>query len=339
MAHIVLGIAASHTPLLAMTAEHWAQRAAADHANPQLNLSDGRLLSYPQLLAEVGPRYDSVVTPAVLADKSARCQAALDRLAAAVAEAKPDLAIIVGDDQRELYTAANQPAVAVFHGEQVTMSDKLRIDPAADNAVPEWRRQLGHNYLMDDNHVIPGAPDWALELIHGLIDQDFDVAASASVDDPRQAGFGHAFGFIVKRLFGGRPIPVVPVLLNTYYAPNVPSPRRCVDLGVAIRQVINRSPRDARVAVIASGGLSHFVVDEALDSRVLTAIQNADAAALRAIPRSAMISGSSEILNWIVTAGAMLETPVAWSDYQPLYRTPAGTGVGAGFVVWRAPPT
>lgn len=331
MARIVLGIASSHTPLLAMTADHWAQRAAADHANPALNLSDGRLLTYEQLLAEVGPRYADIVTPEVLQRKAAACQAALDRLAAAVAEAAPDLAIIVGDDQRELYTGANQPALAVFHGADIVMSDKLR---SAD--APEWRRQLADGYLMDEHHVIPGAPDWALDLIHGLIDQDFDVAAGDSVADAQRAGFGHAFGFIVKRLFGGRRIPVVPVLLNTYYPPNVPSPRRCVDLGQAIRRIVESSPRETRVAVIGSGGLSHFVVDEALDRGVLKAIETADAAALRAIPRSALNSGSSEILNWIVTAGAMMGTPVASVEYQPLYRTPAGTGVGAGFVAWRA---
>jgi len=330
MARIVLGIAASHTPLLALSARHWEQRAAADLANPQLNLSDGRRLTYDQLLAEVGPRYADIVTPPVLQAKAAACQAALDRLAADFAAAQPDLVIIVGDDQRELYTGANQPSLAVFHGASIAMMDKLRKPDG-----PEWLQELGQGYLMDDTHVIPGAPDWGLDLIHGLVDADFDVAASDAVPDPHGAGFGHAFGFIVKRLFGGRPVPVLPVLLNTYYPPNVPSARRCVALGRAIREVVERSPRDARVAVIGSGGLSHFVVDEALDRAVLDAIHRADGDALGAIPRPALQSGSSEILNWIVTAGAMLPTPVAWSEYQPLYRTPAGTGVGAGFVVWK----
>ncbi len=332
MASIVLGIAASHTPLLALRAQHWEQRAAADLANKQLNLSDGRLLTYEQLLQEVGPRYADIVTPEVLAGKAQRCQAALDKLADAISAAAPDLAIIVGDDQRELYTASNQPSLAVFHGESITMMDKFRTD-----TPPEWLKELGHGYLMDDNHVIPGSPDWALELIRGLIDEEFDVAASARVEDAKLAGFGHAFGFIVKRLFSGRSIPVVPVLLNTYYGPNVPSAKRCFDLGEAIRRIVQRSPRDTRIAVIGSGGLSHFVVDETLDRNVLSAIERGDAAALRAIPRAALNSGSSEILNWIVTAGALSDLPMAWSDYQPLYRTPAGTGVGAGFVIWSRP--
>jgi hypothetical protein len=75
-------------------------------------------------------------------------------------------------------------------------------------------------------------------------------------------------------------------------------------------------------------------VDEALDHQVLDAIGTGDHATLRSIPRGALNSGSSEILNWIVTAGAVQGLPLRWKEYYPLYRTPAGTGVGAGFAVW-----
>src|SRR3546814_1939749 len=51
------------------------------------------------------------------------------------------------------------------------------------------------------------------------------------VPDPDVAGFGHAFGFPIKRLFGRRAIPVVPLMLNTYFPPNVLSSRRCFDIG------------------------------------------------------------------------------------------------------------
>jgi OH-DDVA oxygenase len=45
-------------------------------------------------------------------------------------------------------------------------------------------------------------------------------------------------------------------------------------------------------------------------------------------------SGSSEILNWVLAAGAMGPLPLSWCEYQPVYRTPAGTGVGVAFAVW-----
>jgi hypothetical protein len=61
----------------------------------------------------------------------------------------------------------------------------------------------------------------------------------------------------------------VPVLLNIHYPPNA---RRCYDVGRTLASVINRSRRDFGIAVAASGGLSHFVVDETLDRKVLDAI-------------------------------------------------------------------
>lgn len=329
MAKIVLGIGCSHTPLLTLTSEQWGHRASADFANTQLNLSDGRLLTYPQLLAEVGPRYTDIVTPEVLSARARECDAALDRLGDALAEAAPDLVVIVGDDQRELFTAHNQPALAIYHGDRIVTSNKFGHEES-----PEWIQQMGKGYLMDEVHELPGHSAFALELIHGLIDAQFDMAALAGVEDAHKAGFGHAFGFIVKRLFRGRPIPVVPLLVNTYYGPNVPSAARCHDLGRALRTVIESSAHDLRVAVVASGGLSHFVVDEALDRSILRSFETGDHATLRSLPRGALNSGSSEILNWVVTAGAMSGTPMRSCDYFPLYRTPAGTGVGAGFVVW-----
>lgn len=329
MANIVLGIASSHTPLLTLTPEQWQHRAAADYANTELNLSDGRLLPYAQVLAELGPRSAGVISPEILTAKERACSAALDRLGDELEKAAPDVVVIVGDDQRELFTAANQPAIAIFHGEELVTSDKYGDEESAD-----WVQDMGRGYLMDAAHKLPGMPSFALELIRGLMDENFDVATCARVNNADGAGFGHAYGFIIKRLFRGRAIPVVPVLLNTYYGPNVPSAARCHDFGLALNRIIEASPSKLRVAVIASGGLSHFVVDEELDHKVLDAIGSGDHAALRSIPRGALNSGSSEILNWIVTAGAAQALPLRWKEYYPLYRTPAGTGVGAGFAVW-----
>ena len=329
MAQIVLGIGTSHTPMLNLTAEQWQHRAAVDRANPELNMSDGRRLSYEELLAERGPRYEAEVALDILKRKELACQAALDKLGDALAEANPGVVIIVGDDQAELFSHANQPAFAIFNGQNMV----THVGKYAEGA-PDWLRQVGRGYLMETHYSLPASAEFATELIEGLVDLDVDVASVSGVDDPEKAGFGHAYGFIVKRLFR-RSIPVVPVMLNTYFPPNVPRASRCHDVGRKLRQVIEASPRDLRVAIIASGGLSHFIVDEALDRGVLDAFRDEDADALRAIPRNALKSGSSEILNWVMTAGAVSPLPLAWSDYQALHRTPAGTGVGAAFCIWK----
>jgi 3-O-methylgallate 3,4-dioxygenase len=93
-------------------------------------------------------------------------------------------------------------------------------------------------------------------------------------------------------------------------------------------------PGDARVGVLASGGLSHFTVDEELDRRVLLACRQHDREAMTSIPEARLNSGSSEIRNWIATAGAVTELEVRWHDYVPCYRSLAGTGCGMGFALW-----
>lgn len=331
MAQLVLGIGTSHSPLLALPSTQWVHRAEVDRNNPALNLADGRLLSYAELLAEVGPRHEAAMAPEVLAAKAAASQQALDRLADELEQAAPDVVVIVGDDQAELFGPHNQPAIAIYHGaELATLEGKYaRAD------APEWMRQVGREYLMEKSHQAATHADLGLHLIHGMMREHIDVASVAHVPDPRQAGFGHAYGFVIQRLMRRRRVPVVPIMLNTYFPPNVPTSARAYDMGVALRKAIEAAPVDARVAVVASGGLSHFVVEEAWDRRLLQAMAEHDTSVLRSVPAAALQSGSSEVLNWILVAGAMTGMAMAWQVYQPLYRTPAGTGIGVAFCAWR----
>lgn len=124
------------------------------------------------------------------------------------------------------------------------------------------------------------------------------------------------------------------MFINTYYPPNVPSAGRCYSLGQVIRNAVESWANGARVAVIASGGLSHFVVDEDLDRRVLSAIAQHDAGGLCSLSRRQLRSGTSEILNWVTAAGALAGLTPTVIDYVPGYRSPAGTGAGMAFVQW-----
>jgi hypothetical protein len=98
--------------------------------------------------------------------------------------------------------------------------------------------------------------------------------------------------------------------------------------------MIDAYPEKLRVAVVASGGLSHFVCDEALDRRVLKAISEGDAQDLGSLPRATLNSGSSEIANWICVSGIMQGHGIKWNQYVPVHRTPAGTGIGLSFLTW-----
>jgi len=332
MAKIVYGAGVSHSPMLTLDPSEWEHRSQADFSNQHLNTSDGRFLTYPQLEAEVGAIHAEVAKFEVYREKAEGCQVALDRIAKDLADAAPDVVLIIGDDQRELFTEANQPSLAIFHGDTISMTTATYGRPGA----PDWIKAVAVGYAMDQCYGFPGAPGLALEVIQGLMDRGFDVGSVARVSAPEKAGFGHAYGFIIRRLFGGRNIPVLPVLLNTYYEPNVPSAARCYDLGCALRDILEGSASDFRVAVVASGGLSHFIVDETLDRRILDALAKNDGDVLRSIPRGALNSGSSEILNWVTVAGAMRGRTPDWMEYFPVYRTPAGTGVGVAFAAWQA---
>lgn len=328
MAKIVLAACASHSPMLTLPAADWIYRAQSDYENDRLNLSDGRFLTYEKLLEETGAKYEKESEVSFLEAQEKNCQLALDRIADDIEKAAPDIVLIVGDDQEELFDGTNQPSICIYHGDEVKMSDRFGREE-----MPKWIRDMSPHYLMDALHTHPAEPNLAMKLIDGLMDRNFDISTSSNIQNPQQRGFGHAFGFMIKRLFKGKNYPVVPVLLNTYYPPNVPRPNRCFALGQAIAQIIEEIPEDLRIVIIASGGLSHFVTDEILDKNIIEAIKTGDKEALTSIPMDALNSGSSEILNWVVAVGAAQDLKHQWDVYEPIYRTKAGTGTGLGFAI------
>jgi hypothetical protein len=89
------------------------------------------------------------------------------------------------------------------------------------------------------------------------------------------------------------PIPVVPVLLNALYPPNQPTPARCLEIGEGIARAVAAFPSEARVGVVASGGLSHFVVDEGLDAAVVRALTERSRDALTELPVRKLNSGNA----------------------------------------------
>jgi chromosome segregation ATPase len=105
-------------------------------------------------------------------------------------------------------------------------------------------------------------------------------------------------------------------------------------MGQAIAAAVAAWPEAASVAIIASGGLSHFVVDEELDRMALKGLESADAGTLTSLPRHRLQSATTETLNWVATAGAMHGTKMEVITYEPAYRTAAGTGCGCAVGHW-----
>jgi Catalytic LigB subunit of aromatic ring-opening dioxygenase len=325
MANIVLGIGTSHSPLLVLGGDQWSVRAADDVAGRvPLHFRDGTRTNYAEMQATLGEPYRAVATPENFLRWSATAQTALDRIADSIAAVDPDVIVIVGDDQGELYEPDDIPAVSLFYGEEFVMRPYTSTPGRLPWAGPDFWK----GYSRDLPHRFPGSPKFAADLVERLIEGGIDIAASNKVPDPNRHGFGHAVGFVIARLFQGKTYPVVPILLNTYYPPNTPTPRRCLEIGRQLRQAIEGSKQELRVAVIASGGLSHFVCEEEMD-------RSHDGEALASLPAKGLIYGSSEIRNWICTAGAVSHLKWQWDEYIPVRRTSIGSGIGLAFMEWR----
>jgi hypothetical protein len=326
MSRIVLGIGTSHTPMLNAPVGDWSRFIERDRMRPHLDRS-GRPVTYEELLALAPPGIERELTPQVFADRHQRALAQVERLGAVVRNAKLDVLIVVGDDQKELYHEDNMPAVLLYRGKTI------RNVPLREHPGPDWARAASARYFEKDApREYPVDDALANHLIDRLMEEEFDLSCADTLAEGY--GEGHAFGFVHNRLLAGTVIPVVPVFLNTYFPPNQPTPARCYKLGQAIRRAVESYRGDLRVGVLASGGLSHFTVDEEFDQRVIRALREKDVAALAALPRPLLNSGNSEIRNWICMAGASEQLALRDLEYIPAYRTPAGTGTGLCFADW-----
>src|SRR5262245_39402125 len=284
MAKIVLGMAASHGPLLGTPPEQWGQRVEADRRNPALVYRDGTFTFDELAKLRAKEKLEEQIELPVKQRRYDACQRALAEMARVFKAARPDVAVLIGNDQMEVFEDANIPAFMVCFGESVdnipfSEEQKRRLSPGIALAEANHHDQTRETY--------PGHPELGRRLIEQLLQRDFDLAASARLPQSASSntsGLPHAYGFIYRRIMQENVCPAVPFFVNTFYPPNQPSVRRCFALGKALADAIASWDQDLRVAVIGSGGMSHFVVDEDLDRSFLGAMQRKDAEALIAIP-------------------------------------------------------
>ncbi len=327
MAKIVLGVGSSHSPTLLMEPEAWLARAGHDdvkiHALYDLQ---GRHVSYDELLAKAPSGIDAEIDMAVLRQRHAANQAAVQRTAKILADAEADVLVIIGDDHKEVFLEDNMPSLSVYWGETIPYLPqgmmKWKYDPNLKDSL--WYPQEEKDY--------PVASALARRLIGQLMDADFDVAHSHHMR-PGQ-GMSHSFGYVYYKMMPRPVLPIVPISINTYYPPNQITPRRAYRLGRQLRACIEAWPEDIRVAVIATGGLSHFVVDEEFDRSFLALIARGDEAGHAALPLEKLQSGNSEFRCWSALAGAVESMKMDLVDYIPCYRSPAGTGCAMAFATW-----
>lgn len=336
MAEIVLCMGTSHGPMLSTPPADWDLRVRADRAEPA-HPYRGATYSFDELMAmRAAEDIEAKVTLPAREAHAARCAAALGVMSKALADAVPDVVVIVGNDQREVFGPAITPALWLFGGETVfdepvSAARLAKMPPGISISSAAIKPGARTEY--------PAHAPLARHLATAFTGSGHDITISTEVpqrgnDGP--TGMPHAFGFVYQRLMHGNVPPHVPIMLNTFYPPNQPRATRCVDLGLALHDALVAWPDDVRVAVIASGGLSHFVIDEAFDHALLDAMTRRDTAYLREIDEALLQSGTSEVKNWlpVIAAANAGQMTMQLVDYVPCYRSAAGTGNAMGFVLW-----
>ncbi|WP_406726869.1 catechol 1,2-dioxygenase [Streptomyces sp. GD-15H] len=145
----------------------------------------------------------------------------------ALAAARPDAVVVIGSNHFRGMFLDLMPAFTVGVGE---------VHGAGEAGTP--------------GGPLPVDTDLARSLVDGLVTDGFDPAFSLRLTVDH--GITHSLQHLVPAL----DIPIVPVVINMF-APPLPSLRRCHALGAALRDAIRGDGQDKRIAVIASGGLSH----------------------------------------------------------------------------------
>jgi 2,3-dihydroxyphenylpropionate 1,2-dioxygenase len=131
-------------------------------------------------------------------------------------------------------------------------------------------------------------------------------------------------------------IPILPIYVNTWVDP-APSPRRCYQVGELIRTVADQSKE--RVAILATGGLSHFPgsprigeIDESFDHKLLEVMRQGKGKSLVDYSVQDLLqAGDTEFLNWMVVIGAVGNAKATYTAYMPDF-----VATGWGFVSWKS---
>jgi 3-O-methylgallate 3,4-dioxygenase len=336
MAEIALGIGTSHGPQLSTPPQEWGQRAAADRRNAALAFR-GADYSFNELSQLRGAAFAGECEPEVQVERHARSRAAIGELGRIIRASGVDVLVVVSSDHKEIYGDELLPQFAIYWG------DTMRHEPYTDAQLASMPPGLAVAEVANqpkDSEVRQGHSELGLHLIREVSRAGFDPGAAKVLPAGRWKNHSipHGWGFILQQMLGGQDlIPIVPVFVNTFWEPNPPSARRCYDFGVALDAAVTSFPQDLRVGVVASGGLSHFVIDEELDRGFIKALIDKDRDFMTGLGDDLLRSGTSELRNWVVVGGATAGTALTATviDYLPCYRSEAGTGCAMTFMAWQ----
>jgi hypothetical protein len=317
MARIVFGAGTAKSPQVTLSPAQWLAHGESDVH--ELAKKQGAPRERPELAADLSPE--------TLDDRFQTCQQAVETIARELAAAQPDVLAVFGDEDRTLSATQNMPPFSIYWG------DSLEVIPPRSWRIVEHQRESARAWYGERRRRHPVPAELGRHLTERLIAGDFDVAVCRG--QAEDMSINTSFSFVLLRIVRELRLPLLPIVLNAQYPPNQPSARRCYDFGAAVAAAIEQWDADARVAIVAAGGLSHTMVDEAFDRGVLEAIEAGDAPRLRSMELAQDTAGTGEVRCWIAAAGALSALSMSPLAYVPGYRSLAGTGCGMAFALWR----
>src|SRR5262249_6737632 len=194
MAKIVAGFASSHTPLMSLPGQDWAKRAEDDKRNRELiRPADGKHVTYDELLEGADPKIAaSHIHEDVFCQKFSAIQMALNELQETSTQVNPDVVVMFGDDQDELFFDDNYPMISLYYGDILTHYPRISTRPGMSEAVRISSSVYGTEII-----DYPVKTDLGKFLVSELAERDFDIAQSRYMKEEYGGTIGPGCWYLV----------------------------------------------------------------------------------------------------------------------------------------------
>ena len=239
---------------------------------------------------------------------------AYDELGRRMKAARPDVIVEISPDHWVNFFINNLPAICVGVGEE------------HEGPGEPWMKACPYK-------TIAGHPKLATHIAQLAFEHDFEPAVS------HRLILDHGFAIpLWKGGFDTLP-PIVPIIFNDLEPP-LPTVRRCLAWGSMLAEAIRTYPENIRVAILATGGLSHSIgeptmgeIDEDFDRECLRHFEAADERRLVDFLNERLPTignGAAEVRNWVAAHGAAGKRGFELIDYCNVPEV----YVGCGFASW-----
>ena len=239
-----------------------------------------------------------------------------------LAEKKPDVLLLVFNDHVTSFFFDHYSQFALGIGDSYAVAD----EGGGPRALPP----------------VKGHPALARHIAAGLVADEFDL--SYFQDKP----LDHGCFSPLSMLWPHEPTwpgAMIPLQIGVLEFP-IPSARRCYKLGQSLRKAIESYPENLKVALVATGGLSHQVHGERCgfnntewDLKFLDLFEkDPETLADMTIAEYAELGGveGAEIIMWLVVRGAL--SPKIKKLHQSYY-LPSMTGIATAIYENEGPPS